>query len=448
MLRPLNYVFPVLFLFVTITGSLLADDPLVARWRFHDLSPRLARDEAGANHGWYQNGVALGEPASPSDGSLASARFNGRDSFLRIPHTRSLQLSRGTIAFWMRADSVYELQGLFSKDANGFGSGGHLTISVDRGEVIARLQSDDESHQIRSNGIMDAQWAHVAFTFGSGGMKLYIHGKLKDSNPYQGGIAENREPLVIAASTMVSESERAAPLNDFYAGQLDDVTIHSVALTAEQVRSLQRVERPRYRSLNDGYASNDPIAWWRLDDPVDSTIAVDQVGSHHGQRHGVAGRAFDGRGHIDVGRLDVDAPQLTILACLKPRSFHVDDARILSKANGTNADEHYWMLSTCEAEGKIRLRFRLKADRRTVELVADEGELPLGRWSFAAAVYDGAEMRLYLDGKCVGSARQSGRVTVNAHCHAWIGDNPSGAGDRPFDGELQDVAVFDRALSE
>ena len=106
------------------------------------------------------------------------------------------------------------------------------------------------------------------------------------------------------------------------------------------------------------------------------------------------------------------------------------------------------MLSTIEAEGGTRLRFRVKTGGVTSTLIASSGDLVLDQWAHAAAVYDGSQMLLYLDGVPVGSTSKGGALALDDTVPVWIGGSPGGAGERPWDGVIDDVRIYDRALSQ
>ena len=104
-------------------------------------------------------------------------------------------------------------------------------------------------------------------------------------------------------------------------------------------------------------------------------------------------------------------------------------------------------MSTIRSGSETRLRFRLKTAGVTSTLVAGSVDLPEDEWVHVAAVYDGAKMELFVDGVAVGSIAKSGSVTTDAGVSTWIGGNPPGAGDRPWDGLIEDVRIYDRALA-
>jgi hypothetical protein len=79
--------------------------------------------------------------------------------------------------------------------------------------------------------------------------------------------------------------------------------------------------------------------------------------------------------------------------------------------------------------------------------VAPAGALPLNVWYHAAATYDGAIMKLYLNGVLVGSAAKSGTLATSSAVAVNIGRNPDGAGYTHLKGAIDDVRIYRRALT-
>ena len=199
------------------------------------------------------------------------------------------------------------------------------------------------------------------------------------------------------------------------------------------------------------------VAYWPLDEGS-GTVTFDASG--HGnsgtlvngpQWIGGPSLDFDGENdYVDVGTLDVSGSALTLAAWIYSRDLAncvANDCRILSKTTGTAESDHFFMLSTIESGANTRLRFRLKTDGTTSTLIASSGNLPENTWVHAAAVYDGADMLLYLNGALVGSTGKSGSLSTNSGVSVWIGGNPPEGSARPWDGLLDEVRIYDRALS-
>jgi hypothetical protein len=195
------------------------------------------------------------------------------------------------------------------------------------------------------------------------------------------------------------------------------------------------------------------VAYWALDEGT-GTTAADSAGSHPGTlTNGPAwttGRlgpalAFDGVDDaVTIGGVDVSGSALTIAAWIKADDFTVADARIVSKAAGSAEQDHYFMLSTTDSGG-MKFRFRLKTSTSTSTLIASAGTLTAGQWIHVAAVYDGSAMILYQDGVEVGRLAKTGGLATDASIPVAIGRNPQPY--EPFDGIIDDVRIYQRALT-
>ena len=197
-------------------------------------------------------------------------------------------------------------------------------------------------------------------------------------------------------------------------------------------------------------------ARWMFEEGVGPRALDSSPGASHGILSGAVwrrGGAIELDGVDDAILLPRDfAPSgsaITVTAWFRADDFGVHDARILSKASGSSDADHYVMLSTIRQGQVHRLRFRLKAGGSTTTLVATSGDLATSRWTHAAAVYDGTQMRLFLDGVQVGARAKAGKLDTKADVDTAIGNQPPGAsgGGRPFDGALDDVRVYGRALA-
>jgi hypothetical protein len=102
-----------------------------------------------------------------------------------------------------------------------------------------------------------------------------------------------------------------------------------------------------------------------------------------------------------------------------------------------------WVFSS-----SVKLRFRLKCDGVTDGLIASTGYLVPDAWTHVAATWDGSIMKLYKDGVPVGSKAKSGILDANSNVKVAIGNQPAGAGNKPFDGLIDDLRIYNVALSQ
>ncbi len=161
---------------------------------------------------------------------------------------------------------------------------------------------------------------------------------------------------------------------------------------------------------------------------------------------------FDGTDdYISLNNMDVSGNQITLEALINSSNLNNctnDQCRIISKAVSPLPADHYWMLSTDNVGGNTVLRFRLKTNGTTTTLQANSGILSANTWYHVAATYDGTTMRLFLDGTQVGTTPKTGTMTTNAAAEVWIGGNPPKATGHPWQGEIDEVRIWNTARTQ
>ena len=192
--------------------------------------------------------------------SVGTADVDNLSEATRLSHKDAYALSDGTLAFTVTADGVSGRQGLFSKDAEFFGDGGHFTVWLEDGEITARLQSEDQSYELHGGSVAAGEAAAVAVSFGKGGFKLFVDGEEVDRSGYEGGIENNAEPIVIGASAWASHDGAADALTHEFKGEITDLGLYGEALSQDAIRSLAGV--------TDG-APQEPVD--QPDEPVTET---------------------------------------------------------------------------------------------------------------------------------------------------------------------------------
>ena len=215
----------------------------VSYWRVDETVGNIVNDEKGIQNGLYNNGVLLGQEGALSlrcNDNLA-VHFDGGNDYADIPHNSAFELDLGTVQFWFKeTGTILDYRALFSNDSEGFDNGGHLTIHTDPEDKLSvRLQSGSDHYRVQSSeAILLNEWYLMTFTFGAGGMQLYINDALVDDNAYDGGIANNSEPIALGASTVFSGDQTIEPLTSFWSGYMDEVVLYDSVLTQQQIKDL------------------------------------------------------------------------------------------------------------------------------------------------------------------------------------------------------------------
>ena len=202
-------------------------------------------------------------------------------------------------------------------------------------------------------------------------------------------------------------------------------------------------------------------------DPVN---IIDVTGNGHtGTLQAPAGRSANGQygnaveftglgGHVDLTALiplDIEGGELTIALWVRAAdNFSVPFADFISKSEGTDLQQQYWVVATRPGQ---QTRFLLKTTEagETVELRSG-ADLVDGEWTHIAVTYQATEpldderMKFYTNGiqsdnQEVQSGDIANRDPQDDSVSVWIGDSPPG-GDRSFEGLIDEVRIYNRAL--
>ena len=199
-----------------------------------------------------------------------------------IAHDPALLLDAGTLELVFTADQLSARQGLFSKDSAYYDNGGHLTVLLEGNTLVVRLQSVTETYEVRiADAVTLGKAHHVALTFGTGGMQVYLDGVLVGSNNYAGGLAGNAEPIVIGANQWGSGDGVADQLQDPFEGNVSKVSLYSNSLEAEVISLLASAQANVKTTTLDnvlyGSTDSDLIFGGLGDDTIDGDIGNDRL---------------------------------------------------------------------------------------------------------------------------------------------------------------------------
>lgn len=194
---------------------------------------------------------------------------------------------------------------------------------------------------------------------------------------------------------------------------------------------------------------NDLAGWWKFDENTGSSTADSSGNGNTGTlvntptwvtpgRLGPAALQFSGASQESVTAnsstsLNSPVSAITISAWVNATDWS-GNRRILQKGN---SDNQYRLL----AENSL-LKFHLNGvDTLTATLP------PTGTWVHIAATWDGSVMILYTNGVQQASQGASGTIATTADVFAIAKKNGSGVSGDYFNGSLDDVRLYNRALS-
>jgi hypothetical protein len=138
------------------------------------------------------------------------------------------------------------------------------------------------------------------------------------------------------------------------------------------------------------------------------------------------------------------------------RNEVTDDSRVISKAEGGGTPEHYWAM-VLSGNGDDDMEFRIRTDSGATSriTVPDGQEVQLGVWTHVAVTWDASDQnaRFYKDGVEIHSVSKGGTaIGIGPDVKIGVGNQSVSAGadsmDRPFNGILDEVAIWSRGLSQ
>ncbi|GIV98404.1 MAG: hypothetical protein KatS3mg057_3061 [Herpetosiphonaceae bacterium] len=206
--------------------------------------------------------------------------------------------------------------------------------------------------------------------------------------------------------------------------------------------------------FNDLIINNGLVGYWKLDEGAGSNTADSSGYGNTGTLSSPswttvvppavsytnpAALDFDGSDDsvtiADESSFDLQG-QITIAAWIKVDSFNKNWQAIITKGDSAWRLHRYNDRDTV-AFGTSGLS---NTDLESSSSIND------GQWHHIAAVYDGSRKSIYIDGALDASVAASGSIATN-DWPVLIGENAEMSG-RHFDGQIDDVRIYNRALSE
>ncbi len=201
------------------------------------------------------------------------------------------------------------------------------------------------------------------------------------------------------------------------------------------------------------------VAHWSLD-KTEQDKYLDPVGGHQATAHGteggqqgVAGMAVElcsmADEYLSCGdKLQLnDTNQATLAAFVCPFSYNAPDAKCIANSrNGLIGTANAALIFALSCEG--RPTFVWRAGKGYQETIAPPGAtVPLDRYSHVAVVRNGDAVKFYIDGQLVSESTGMSDANFERFNELQLG-RVNNSGNRDFDGLLDEVRIFNRALAD
>jgi hypothetical protein len=422
--------------------------PPVALWHFDEGSGQTASDASGNN-----NTGSLGASGNPAwaAGRINSAlQFDGVSSKVTVAPSASINnLSAFTYAAW-----------IYRTGLGGNGSGricskessanfDELSIVANASVFVNLYNTTGTEFATRVNDLPANTWSHVAVTYDDGGdrkVRVYLNGSevaYVTQPAVSGTLRTTSNPLIIGNRV---NGDRA------FQGTIDEAQIYNRALSTSEVAALFNSAPPP-----------PPVALWHFDAGSGQT-ASDASGNNNTATLGITTAAessdplwvqgrmsnalqFDGSssrvtvpGSPTINNLSA----FTYAAWIYPTGAGGGGyGRIFAKESSTGFDDFYFLGNTAieaDINNTVGTQFAARA----------AATLAWNAWSHVAVTYNDSgdrKLHLYLNGSEVAYSQQAVTSgTLRTTSNTLMTGNRI-AGDRAFQGKIDDARVYNRALS-
>ncbi|WP_349899807.1 LamG-like jellyroll fold domain-containing protein [Parafrigoribacterium soli] len=437
-----------------------ADSP-ASYWPLDEASGSVGYDHSGFSDLTLGSGVTLG-----TDGIVASqtaATFDGSSSGSAAPAAAVDGPNTFTAETWFRTTSTSGGKILgFGSSATGTSSSYDRHIYMDNSGRIWFGVYPGSVQTVNSNASFnDGQWHQVAASLGSGGMTLYIDGKIVGSRTDVTSAQAYSGYWRVGGDNIGGWP--SSPTSKYFAGDIAQVAIYPSVLSRQQVVShlvASGRTSPIPPAPSDAYGASvynsDPLLYWRLDDAGSSAKDSGQQGNS-GTYYGSVGRGEPG---AIAGFADSSA------------SFGATSAGVASDQQFTNPTTYSletWFQTTTTSGGKLigfgNAQSGLSSNYDRHLYMQDDGKLVFGTWTgqtntvtsgnsyndgqwhYAVAMQSGDGIKLYVDGALVGTNPQTAAQSYSGYWRIG-GDTTWGSSSPYFNGRLDEVAVYSQALSQ
>ncbi len=406
----------------------------VAKYSFDEENEETARDLTGDGHTATVEGAKWTEHGRYGGAYEFDAK---EEDVLKIPASPELNFAEEfTLEAWVRPSGAENEEAPLIDKQEGSGLGYFLYEGGTVSDRPVGAVDEGQEHVHADDPLSDHAWSHVALTFNGNRTYLYVDGELVDNGGAEPVVTSEGE-LEIGGSTSTGE---------YFDGRIDEVRIYNRGLGAAEVGGDMEapIQTPK----------RGPVAAYSFDDPGEPGTVEDITGDGNtGTLEGAAwapkakygsGVSFEGGAEEcitipDSANLAL-TEEFTLEAWVKPTG-PTGEGPILSKeASETGGIPSYGMGVGLETPGKPDGIIREETQTYSV---AGSHSLESNVWAHLSLTYDGAEMRLYVNGELVASEAEANGPPVSTGalkigCSAYW--------ESGFSGKIDEVRLYNRAL--
>ena len=404
--------------------------------------------------------VNMSQTTSPVLGKIGQAlNFNGTNQYVDVSNQSHFALSTYTISAWVNANAVPPVGSwwtILSKGDNGpfhiqtqsntsCGSGGEFGVGWNTG-----------SWQDICSGIVPVvgRWYHVVVTSDGLNVVLYVNGVQKGTKALG---TPNQNSYDVAIGTNLETGGR------YWNGLIDDVRIYNRALSAADVARLYTAGAARQNVSQTTLIPNGLVGYWTMDGKNTSWSTNQELDSSGNGNTGTLvnmspttspvlgkiGQAMAFNGVNQSMPVSSNASlnitnSLSISLWIKhnnPNTGNGSVAVFVSKGpyDGTNGDYLLRM--------DTNMHYMFALYQGGWNYTTSASTISPNVWHHIVATWDGTTLLMYQDG-VQDADTQSAAITLTPNAYpVTIGQTSDQAGNTWYTGSIDDVRIYNRALS-
>jgi hypothetical protein len=445
----------------------------VAYWSFDEGYGTTAYDESGqANTGTITGATWKNDEECVSGKCLG---FDGVGDYVDAgtgTSSDNLFTDGGTISLWFKINSWSGFDNattyLLSRRANPSSGGYYLAISTSTKSVyfLSRFDSQSGIWQLNNKELELNKWIHLEVAYNNNSVSndpiAYING-------FASNVTETQSP--IGAKSTDVYNLRIGGVNNSgtyyeFKGFMDEVKMYSYSRTADQIKQdyaagLAGVETPgsgvsaSFGSASDKWLSDGLVGYWKMDETATTSGAIDSsgngnTGTYYGDASTTAGKF--GNGYVGDGTGDyVDLPN--------GNTYLEETAGTIAmwyKSNGASSGSQLYEYNAggCDVvwvgfvtSTSLRFSYNVDCSGSLNSDVTISNITTDTNWHYITCSWDVLKQKIILsyDGTVYEFNKNLGSGTFSS-ANSVLGVRVSGT--QYFNGKIDDVRIYNRALSK
>jgi chitodextrinase len=434
---------------VMLFGTALTSAEIQALYNAQNTAPTFAQGRvasysfngSGFDSSTYANHGVLSNVTSVTDRfgyGNAAYQFNGRNSSITSANSAQLNSANTTVSFWVNVKARPVSGEAYILSDGGWQNRWKISLP-DHGKPVWSTKANGTNTDTDAGEALPfGVWKHVVMTHDGVSDKVYIDGVKKTEKAATGPLGSTTNPLGMGYDPIEKSS------GSYFNGSLDEVQIYNYALTDADVTALYTSQSKFPGVVSDLVADYalDGNGWDASQFVNHATGVVNPTSNRFG--YGAHALSFSGNDSLIASNsIALQSDNATIAFWVKPDQLPASGEVYLLSNGGW---QERWKISLPD-HGKVV--FTTKTAAGVKDFDSDSVRLTVGQWKHVTMVHDAAGNKIFINGllkKTNTDAETKGALLKTNKPFGIAYNAVEGGGN--FKGSLDDIKIFNRALSD